>query len=84
VRTAMAALGRGLSASGEDKDFFSRGRLRVLAGCLRAVRDRGFEVLAVDFMFIFPRVLRWLRPLKRACRTCLSVRSIRCSAGALD
>ena len=31
-------------------------------GLLRAA---GFEVVETDFLFIFPRVLRWLRPLER-------------------
>jgi SAM-dependent methyltransferase len=31
----------------------------------RMLRGSKFEVLGVDFMFIFPRVLKWLRPLER-------------------
>lgn len=29
------------------------------------LRDAGFEVVETDFLFIFPRALRWLRPLER-------------------
>ena len=29
------------------------------------LRDAGFEVIETDFLFIFPRALRWLRPLER-------------------
>ncbi len=31
----------------------------------RLLRATGFEVLRSDFLFIFPRSLRWLRPLER-------------------
>jgi SAM-dependent methyltransferase len=30
----------------------------------RMLRRAGFEIIATDFLFIFPRVLRWLRPLE--------------------
>ena len=29
------------------------------------LRDAGFETIETDFLFIFPRALRWLRPLER-------------------
>jgi SAM-dependent methyltransferase len=29
------------------------------------LRERGFEILRTDFLFIFPRVLRWLRGVER-------------------
>jgi SAM-dependent methyltransferase len=29
------------------------------------LRDAGFEIIETDFLFIFPRALRWLRPLER-------------------
>lgn len=28
------------------------------------LRDAGFEVVSTDFLFIFPRALRWLRPIE--------------------
>jgi SAM-dependent methyltransferase len=31
----------------------------------RMVRDHGFRVLRSDHLFIFPRLLKWLRPLER-------------------
>jgi SAM-dependent methyltransferase len=31
----------------------------------RLLRAAGFEVVETDFLFIFPRALRWLRPLER-------------------
>lgn len=34
-----ADLNRALTASGEDKDYFARGRLNFLAGCLRDLRE---------------------------------------------
>jgi len=35
----------------------------------RLLRAGGFEVLRIDFLFIFPRWVRWLRPLERwVCR----------------
>lgn len=30
----------------------------------RLVRRAGFEILRTDFLFIFPRLLRWLRPME--------------------
>lgn len=35
----------------------------------RLVRDAGFEVLRTDFLFIFPRLLKWCRPLERLVST---------------
>lgn len=32
----------------------------------RLLRDNGFEILGTDFQFIFPGMLRWLRPLEKA------------------
>jgi len=32
----------------------------------RFLLECGFDVLRIDFLFIFPRVLRWLRPLEPA------------------
>lgn len=31
----------------------------------RLLREVGFEILASDALFFFPRILRWLRPLER-------------------
>jgi SAM-dependent methyltransferase len=31
----------------------------------RRLVDGGFEILTVDFLFVFPALLRWLRPLER-------------------
>jgi hypothetical protein len=31
----------------------------------RLLRAAGFEIVETDFLFIFPRVLRFLRPLER-------------------
>jgi SAM-dependent methyltransferase len=33
--------------------------------CRRLVRGGGFEIVRTDFLFIFPRILKWLRPLER-------------------
>ena len=30
----------------------------------RMVREGGFEVLRTDYLFYFPRLLKWLRPLE--------------------
>ena len=30
----------------------------------RLMRDAGFEVMATDYLFVFPRLLRWLRPIE--------------------
>jgi SAM-dependent methyltransferase len=32
---------------------------------LRILRQAGFEVLRTDFLFFFPRPLKWLRPIER-------------------
>lgn len=32
--------------------------------CRKLVRSAGFQVVRTDFLFIFPRVLAWLRPLE--------------------
>jgi hypothetical protein len=31
----------------------------------RLLRDAGFDIVRTDYLFIFPRVLRALRPLER-------------------
>src|SRR5262249_4502052 len=31
----------------------------------RMLRTAGFELVRSDFLFIFPRLLKWLRPLER-------------------
>lgn len=33
--------------------------------CRRLARSGGFEIVRIDFHFIFPRILKWLRPLER-------------------
>jgi SAM-dependent methyltransferase len=32
----------------------------------RLLQDNGFAVLGTDFQFVFPRMLKWLRPLEKA------------------
>ena len=34
-------------------------------GTRRLLRSAGFEILATHFLFIFPRMLKWFRPLER-------------------
>ncbi len=31
----------------------------------RLLRESGFDILSTDFLFVFPRALRWCRPLER-------------------
>jgi len=40
-----AALARGLSVSGEEKEFFARGRIDWLAGCLRRLHEQPKSIL---------------------------------------
>ncbi len=40
-----AVLARGLSISGEDKNYFARGRIAWLAGCLRKLQERPQSVM---------------------------------------
>jgi hypothetical protein len=44
---------------------FDRDAVPLTARAARAMLLRaGLEIIATDFLFIFPRVLRWLRPLE--------------------
>jgi hypothetical protein len=35
------------------------------SGAARMLKGAGFEILSLDFAFVFPKRLRWARPLER-------------------
>ena len=45
---------------------FDRGAITISPPeARRLLRKAGFEIVRSDYLFFFPRILRWLRPLER-------------------